>query len=291
MPANEAARLEALRSYSVLDTAPEADFDDLTALAAHICGTPIALVSLVDSNRQWFKSRHGLDAHETNRDVSFCAHTILQPEETLIVPDATADERFVDNPLVTDDPGIRFYAGVSLRTPTGMPIGSLCVIDRMPRNLSDAQLDALRILGRQVIAQLELRQIAEAQARLLTEISTPLIPVSDDVLVMPLIGTIDSRRAQEVLTTLLHGIGQSKARVAILDITGVAVVDTHVANALIQSAQAVQMLGAQVVLTGIRPEVAQTLVSLHVDLSAIVTQATLQRGIQFALQSQRIRAS
>jgi PAS domain S-box-containing protein len=134
-------------------------------------------------------------------------------------------------------------------------------------------------------------QIIHAQQAALAELSTPLIPISDDVVVMPLIGTLDSRRAQQVLETVLEGIAMSHARVAILDITGVAVVDTQVANALMRAAQAVKLLGAQVILTGIRPEVAQTLVGLGVDLNGIVTQASLQSGIAFAMgQVQRLQA-
>ncbi len=157
LPDNEAFRQQTLDQYLVLDTTNEVAFDDLTRLAAIICDTPIALVSLIDRNRQWFKSKLGLDANETSREVAFCAHAILN-DKIFEIPDARRDQRFADNPLVTDGPRIQFYAGTPLTAPNGAALGTLCVIDRKPRQLSGKQREALQILGRQVLAQLELRR-------------------------------------------------------------------------------------------------------------------------------------
>ncbi len=162
----EARRLGALADYAILDTGPEACYDDIALIASQICGTPIALISLVDANRQWFKARQGMERTETPRDDAFCAHTILSPE-TFIVPDAQADPRFVNNPLVTGAPFIRFYAGAPLITPSGHEVGALCVIDRAPRQLSAEQIAALEALSRQVVALLELRRVSSQLAHAL----------------------------------------------------------------------------------------------------------------------------
>lgn len=142
----------------LLDTEAEQAFDDITFLAEELCRVPIALVSLVDAERQWFKSRRGLDATETSRDVSFCGHAILDSEALLVVPDATKDPRFADNPLVLGDHAIRFYAGAPIFGQGDLPLGTLCVIDREPRTLSDAQLECLRVLARRVDGLIELRE-------------------------------------------------------------------------------------------------------------------------------------
>jgi GAF domain-containing protein len=158
-PKNEARRLKVLWQYEVLDTVPEEIFDNLTDLAAHICEAPIALITFVDENRQWFKSRVGISARETSRDISFCAHAILQ-QGVFIVSDATKDPRFADNPLVTGRHRIRFYAGVPLRSPDGHALGTLCVLDRKPRLLRAGQKRALTLLAGHVVTQLELRRHA-----------------------------------------------------------------------------------------------------------------------------------
>ena len=177
-PKQEAARLEALRQYNILDTPSEQAYDDFTLLASFICQVPIALISLVDAERQWFKSKIGLEVNQTARNISFCGHTILS-KQTLVVKDTLHDERFFDNPLVTSAPGIRFYAGAPLITPAGHTLGSLCVIDRKPRDLSDSQKIALEALARQVVTQLELRRVSSNLAKALDKIKLieGLVPI------------------------------------------------------------------------------------------------------------------
>ena len=168
LPPDEDERLAALRSFEVLDTEPDAAFDDLTRIAARVCGAPVALVSLVDSDRQWFKARCGSDASEMPRDVSVCAYAIQQ-SRTLVVPDLREDPRFADNPVVTGPPHVRFYAGAPLKVGAGSAIGTLCVLDFRPRELTAVQVEVLEALASQVVHQLELvrstRRLAAATRR------------------------------------------------------------------------------------------------------------------------------
>src|SRR5215470_19272234 len=154
MELNEQARVQALHKYKILDTDPEKAFDDLAILAAHTCQTPVALISLIDSDRQWFKSKVGVALSETPREVSFCAVAIQQPD-LFIVPDATKDPRFSSNPFVVSDPKVRFYAGAPFTSSDGHPLGTLCVVDVVPRHLTPNQQNALLALSRQVQAQFE----------------------------------------------------------------------------------------------------------------------------------------
>lgn len=178
IPTNEAQRLAALKSYQVLDSLAEQAYDDITALAASICEVPIAMISLVDQSRQWFKSKLGLNQQETPRDVAFCAHAIMRPEP-LIVRDALLDERFANNVLVTHAPQIRFYAGFPLIDRDGFALGTLCAIDRQPRDLSAGQHRAMLALARQVIALLELRRTSARLAESLEKVKTlcGLLPI------------------------------------------------------------------------------------------------------------------
>ena len=157
LPDNEAERLEALRSLEILDTPPEESFDELTALASSICQAPIAIISLVDGERQWFKSKVGVEASETPKEISVCAHAIQQ-QDLFIVPDMREDARFRENPLVVGEPHIRFYAGAPLVNEDGFALGTLCVVDREPRELDEEQKAALQSLSRLALRQMELRK-------------------------------------------------------------------------------------------------------------------------------------
>lgn len=158
LPKNEAKRLAALLDYDILDTLPEEAYDDITKIASEICQKPISLVSLIDSDRQWFKSHFGLEATETSRDLAFCAHALHKPDEILEVPDSRKDQRFINNPLVEGEPNVIFYAGAPLVTPEGYTLGTLCVIDNKPGKLDQRQKTVLKALANQVVAQLELRK-------------------------------------------------------------------------------------------------------------------------------------
>lgn len=160
LPANESSRIKKLLSYRVLDTKPEMAYDDIVEVAAQICETSVALVSLVDTSRQWFKATVGVDVTETPRDLAFCAHAILQPG-VMVIPDALEDERFANNPLVVREPYIRFYAGAPLITTEGYALGTLCIIDTKPKQLSDTKIRVLEALARQVVSQLEIRLLLE----------------------------------------------------------------------------------------------------------------------------------
>jgi PAS domain S-box-containing protein len=208
MPGREAERLQALQSYGVLDTPPDAALDDLTGLASRLCRTPMALISLVDQDRQWFKSRVGVELSETARSVSFCAHAILGDGVT-VVEDALSDPRFSSNPLVTGDPGIRFYAGAPLKTADGHALGTLCVLDREPRGLTEEQTRGLEVLSREVVARLDLsraraelaqavagRRAQEAALRTSEEFKTRMIECSRDCIkVLDLDGRLVSMNA------------------------------------------------------------------------------------------------
>jgi GAF domain-containing protein len=169
LPSNEVERLAALKEYHILDTGTDQSYDDITVLAAHICKVPIAMISLVDEVRQWFKSRVGMEQRQTSREVAFCAHAILQ-NGPFIVTDVTKDQRFADSALVTGEPHVRFYAGIPLVNPEGMALGTLCVIDHQPRRLTDAQQRALQALSRQVMALLELRRVSTHLAEALDHV-------------------------------------------------------------------------------------------------------------------------
>lgn len=177
-PENESARLEALRRYRLMDTAPEQVYDDIVKIAAHICEVPTVLITLLDEHRQWFKSRMGLGVEETPREQAFCSHAIMTPE-TMIVEDAQQDDRFKDNPLVTGNPHIRFYMGAPLVDLDGFALGTLCVIDSQPRKMRPDQVEALEALRRIVVHEFTQRKVAFMLAEALKELKTlnGLLPI------------------------------------------------------------------------------------------------------------------
>jgi GAF domain-containing protein len=175
-PANEAARVDSLRSYQILDTPSESTFDELVHLVAYVCKTPVSLVTLVDDQRQWFKAAVGIAARETHRDISFCAHAILDPREMLEVQDTHNDERFNTNPFVVSEPFVRFYAGVPLVSPEGHALGTLCTLDNRPRTLDDEQRRALRAIANTVSTQLELRRTIATLEREIAGLGSILSP-------------------------------------------------------------------------------------------------------------------
>lgn len=183
LPSDEARRLDALMRLAILDTEPEQRFDDIVKLAQQVCQVPIALVSLIDNDRQWFKACVGLDATQTHRDLAFCAHAILAPAELFVVQDAREDPRFVENPLVVGEPYIRFYAGAPIVTHDGYTLGTVCVIDRQPRTLDAQQAAALQALARQTSSLLQLRELlahSEAQKHILRDRVTQALGSTDD---------------------------------------------------------------------------------------------------------------
>lgn len=170
IPLNESARLIALKDYSILDTLPEKEYDDITQLASQICGTSISSISLIDEKRQWFKSKVGINVNETSKEFSFCGHAIMEPDAIFTVRDSRLDERFQDNPMVTGDPHVVFYTGVPLVSPEGFALGTLCVIDDQPKELNQDQLLSLKALSNQVVSLFELRKSKMSLERLTNDL-------------------------------------------------------------------------------------------------------------------------
>jgi len=224
IPVNEEQRLRSLHGLQILDTLPEEDFDDLTTLASQIVGAPIALISLVDRDRQWFKSKFGWDIDQTSRSVSFCAHAILG-DTIFEVEDATKDARFSGNPLVTGQPGIRFYAGIPLTSSEGENVGTLCTIDQIPRTLDEGQRRGLTIIARQVMAQIELRcllrerEICDSERASIQELSKLLhscLSLGGNSIRDPLTNLFNRRYMEETLARELHRMQRIRLPLGIL---------------------------------------------------------------------------
>ncbi|HEY1137160.1 MAG TPA: sensor domain-containing diguanylate cyclase [Xanthomonadaceae bacterium] len=213
-PENEDARLAALRSYAILDTAPEEAFDDLVRIASAICGVPMASVSLIDQDRQWFKARLGIENSESSRDSAFCAHAILSPDDVMVVPDALEDSRFHDNPLVQGNPNIRFYAGAPLVDAQGHALGTLCVLDRQPRELNPHQVEALNALSRQAAKLLELQRVSRTLSLQLEDrhwYETQLHDYQEHL------ESLNADLVEQTRTDLLTGLPNRRAFAAALD--------------------------------------------------------------------------
>lgn len=211
----EAQRLQALDEYQILDTPEEPTFDHVTQIASIICEAPIALISLVDRDRQWFKSKRGLGVNETSLGVSFCKHALLQPG-LLIVPDATKDPRFANNPLVTGEPYLRFYAGAQLESPQGYPLGTLCVLDYKPRELDETQRFALQTLANQVMANLELKLAHRKQAELITKLEAAQHDLAKQASTDPLTNLLNRRGFEQRLYQELALIKRGATAAALL---------------------------------------------------------------------------
>lgn len=211
----EELRLAALAAYQILDTPPEAAFDDITEIAALICDAPIAVINFIDRDRQWFKSVRGLDVRETPLDISICVHAIAQPD-LFIVPDTLLEARFSCNPLVTGEPHLRFYAGALLRSEEGYPIGTLCVLDYRPRVLNDRQLSAITALANQVMTQLELLRAHSKQAVLIQELQVAQAELLKLASTDPLSGLLNRRAFEEHLLRELLLIKRSHQATALV---------------------------------------------------------------------------
>lgn len=215
----EELRLQALANYQILDTSEEPAFDEIAEVASLICDAPIALISFVDRERQWFKSEKGLGISETPKNMSICAHAICQPG-LLIVPDTTRDPRFADNPLVTGEPHLRFYAGALLESSDGYPLGTLCVLDYQPRELTERQRFALQALANQVMAHLELMQAHREQAELIRELEATRHELAKRAATDPLTGLLNRRALEQRLNQELALIqrGTHPAMLMLIDL-------------------------------------------------------------------------